>query len=488
VAIKKSELYSTLWKSCDDLGSFGIVLLIWVLFSNNSSSIAQPTHSLYLDGKAAFVELPQNLTAEIESSTVEMWVKWESYKKWSRVFDFGRQGNAAVIQNEKSTATVNFVIWDQYGKRHRIRSKKAISTQKWHHIAAVSGSQGMMFYIDGNLVGKDSFDQSLKVVSWGSNFVGKSNWATDELFHGYMSEFRVWKTAKTKNEIVRNMYTQLKGNEDGLLGYWRFDTLPERYGRILDLTGNGYDAYLIGDAKIVALSEPRLNLKKEIANDNLANNPKDASLILGRDIIVEGKIEKVDRNFATSKPAELTLVNGANRLILSIYGSDLKKFPKNIPKYKGRQVYAIGKLFKTWENEIRMRLSNPEQISFEQPAQPDTVEILEVVPIYALANPPEIKKQVKPKLSLSQKFVGVNQRVIISYIIKKDGSVANIRPMIGNFPFIDLASEAIRQYQFMSGTYEGEPVNVSVTEVMAFEAGGIASKLFNKAKPTTFSK
>ena len=99
---------------------------------------------LVLDGRS-HVELPKNLFDRTTQATIEVWVKWNRFNNWSRVFDFGREGNAVVLQNEKSSNTLNYRIWDKSGKQHGTQAKSAVDTGVWYHIAVVSGFSGMKF-------------------------------------------------------------------------------------------------------------------------------------------------------------------------------------------------------------------------------------------------------------------------------------------------------------------------------------------------------
>ena len=61
--------------------------------------------------------------------------KWDRIKNWSRVFDFGREGNAFVVQSEKSSRTLNFAIYDRNGRRHRMQARNTIPVGQWFHLA-----------------------------------------------------------------------------------------------------------------------------------------------------------------------------------------------------------------------------------------------------------------------------------------------------------------------------------------------------------------
>jgi hypothetical protein len=147
---------------------------------------------VYLDGRGAHVVLPPSIFDRTREATVEAWVRWERFNKWARVFDFGREGNAVVLQSEKSSTDINFAIYDRDGKRYRIRKKKAVKERVWYHVAATCGPQGMKLYVNGQLAGSDRFTGGLDEGAGGQNFVGRSNWEDDEYLQGHVAEFRVW--------------------------------------------------------------------------------------------------------------------------------------------------------------------------------------------------------------------------------------------------------------------------------------------------------
>ena len=44
---------------------------------------------LELDGNGSYVELPPNMFTNLTEATVEAWAKWDSFRSYSRIFDFG---------------------------------------------------------------------------------------------------------------------------------------------------------------------------------------------------------------------------------------------------------------------------------------------------------------------------------------------------------------------------------------------------------------
>ena len=214
---------------------------------------------LFLNGTGAHVVIPASATDNLINATIEGWVRWESLNKWSRVFDFGKEGNAAVLQNERENATLFFSIWDRTGKLHRAEAVKAIKTNTWQHMAITCGKTGMKLYVDGKLAGEDPLKLPFNAVSGGTNYIGKSNWPDDGPFHGYLADFRIWSTSRSQAEIRQTMFTQLKGNEPGLTGYWRFETMEGTTSP--DIATPGRNASLIAGATVMNAPGPPISLQ-----------------------------------------------------------------------------------------------------------------------------------------------------------------------------------------------------------------------------------
>ena len=207
---------------------------------------------LYFDGKSGYVELPPNIFDHLTQGTVETWVKWERFNKHSRVFDFGRKKNDALVQNDKKSDTIMFTILDRRGKRHRIKEKHGISLNVWHHIAAVFGPGGMRLFIAGKFIKRDKYEGGLDVVGGGQNYIGKSNFPNDRLFQGYMSEFRVGSRRLSKREINLRKDRLLKGNEPGLVAYWPLNNID---GSSAPGSGpGGHAAALVGGVEMRAVT------------------------------------------------------------------------------------------------------------------------------------------------------------------------------------------------------------------------------------------
>jgi signal transduction histidine kinase/ligand-binding sensor domain-containing protein len=122
-----------------------------------------------------------------------------------------------------------------------------LRTQQWCHVAAVSGKGGMKLYFNGVLVCTNDFTGSFSGLGNGKHFyLGQTVDSRDPPtnFRGAMDEVRVWKVARTEEQIREGMYRRMTGSEAGLAGLWNFDTDT---GDLVRDSGPGHhDGKLIG--------------------------------------------------------------------------------------------------------------------------------------------------------------------------------------------------------------------------------------------------
>ena len=219
------------------------------------SATSAENRVLQLDGDGDYVELPSDIFNDFEEATVEGWIKWERFGTYMRFFDFGKAWQAMVVGNFFNTPDLNFELWLPGRQQHTIVAANILRTNEWCHIALVTGKQGVKLYFDGMLVGTNAFTGSFSAIKNGEhNYLGRNNWKEQSRmsddFHGQIDEVRVWRVARTAEEIRENLFQRLAGKEAGLAGLWNFDD-----GTARDAAA-GHDGKLIGDAKCVEAKLP----------------------------------------------------------------------------------------------------------------------------------------------------------------------------------------------------------------------------------------
>jgi len=114
----------------------------------------------------------------------------------------------------------------------RFTTSASITKDAWFHIAGVydASEQEGRIYVNGTLEGQvgtsnanGGWDRS-QSVKFAKRLADTGRW-----FDGFLSEARIWNTARTQQQIQNNMNTRLTGTESGLVGYWRLDDTTKNY-------------------------------------------------------------------------------------------------------------------------------------------------------------------------------------------------------------------------------------------------------------------
>lgn len=205
-------------------------------------------HALELDGLDDYVELPPMDPDYANGFTVEAWVRYRSFQCWSRIIDFGNGAGVDNIffANWGTTNKLVFQVHRDEGARD-ITAAGVLETGTWMHLAATVDRYGnAALYKNGQVLITGSIAVP-RTVRRTRNYIGRSNWAQDGYFDGDMGEVRVWKVARTQEEIQQDMHAPPAGDAQGLVGYWLFD---EGAGNAVRDRASGYHGRLcVGYAK-----------------------------------------------------------------------------------------------------------------------------------------------------------------------------------------------------------------------------------------------
>ena len=241
---------------------------------------------LELDGNGSYVELPPNIFANLTQATVEVWAKWDSFRNFSRIFEFGAPWQSMSLFNHQRNSDLRFNLYPQNAKENRslictVRVSGLLRANEWIHLAAVSGPGGMMLYANGILVGQHTNTASFADIQVSqTNLFGRgmARAPGDEDFCGQMDEIRVWNHRRTEAQIRENMRRRLTGREDGLVGLWNFED-----GTANDSSPSNFRGKFIGNARVV-LADAQANGQllaaeplRETAQPSLSSLPAKAT-------------------------------------------------------------------------------------------------------------------------------------------------------------------------------------------------------------------
>ncbi|QDY81389.1 LamG domain-containing protein [Streptomyces qinzhouensis] len=90
------------------------------------------------------------------------------------------------------------------------------------------GASSFTLYRNGQPIPTDTPTGS-PLGDWGSDQLTlgarkNTSGTHDQLYEGVLEEVRLWRTARTPEQILDSLFTRLKGDKQDLLGYWPFDT------------------------------------------------------------------------------------------------------------------------------------------------------------------------------------------------------------------------------------------------------------------------
>lgn len=176
--------------------------------------------AILLDGQRGTVELPSELLQGLSEATFEGWFRWDRFGHFSQPVAFGEEWRSAGINLFRGRAEVQFYLYTQQGPPCVIRSSGAVRLGEWVHLAAVFGRPGMRLYVNGALAGTNAYTG---MPLGGRNWLGRSIWGENEPFFGAMDELRLWRKARSEEQINAMIGRRLTGREEDLVSLWNFD-------------------------------------------------------------------------------------------------------------------------------------------------------------------------------------------------------------------------------------------------------------------------
>lgn len=113
--------------------------------------------------------------------------------------------------------------------------------QQWVHITGVRDGEENIFYINGNEVDRSAHTGNCD--SDGNLMFGAKRTVAnllDRYFQGNIDEVRIWNAARSAEEIEMNLFVELNGDEENLVGYWNFnDAFGENFADFSTINNPG---------------------------------------------------------------------------------------------------------------------------------------------------------------------------------------------------------------------------------------------------------
>jgi hypothetical protein len=98
------------------------------------------------------------------------------------------------------------------------------NVNQWVHFAMVWNGTNVLTYVNGVLKITTSGTGATMLATASTQLTIGGN-PRGSYFNGQIDEFRMWNVARNQTQISGAMNTTLVGNETGLVGYWKFETV-----------------------------------------------------------------------------------------------------------------------------------------------------------------------------------------------------------------------------------------------------------------------
>lgn len=230
------------------------ITILSLLTGISAFTYADPQNQLqelapHFDGQQDHVVVPHDPQLELTTFTIELWFRADQDGTGYRVLT-SRQGKNWKHRNWWLTLQKQGKL---QLKPSKLTTSDAYDDNNWHHVTAVIDSDAgtARLYVDGqphvkgDVQTPDTPDGPL-IIGAEAVKVGKE---LKRHFDGAISEVRLWNDVRSASEIRDNMYRNLSGTEEGLVGYWPLKS--NNTGQ--DASGNGNPGNLVGNPEAALL-------------------------------------------------------------------------------------------------------------------------------------------------------------------------------------------------------------------------------------------
>jgi len=158
-----------------------------------------------------YLDLPNALISTLTDATIEAYVTWtgQAGGQWQRVFDFG----SSDLGEDKAGSGAKYLFLSPRTFRACYTSatpKAEIFIDSSTPFPAASAqvavvvdstAKTLSLYLDGDSVGSTALGLPLSSINDVNNWLGRSQYASDEYFAGQISEFRIYNAALTAAQL-----------------------------------------------------------------------------------------------------------------------------------------------------------------------------------------------------------------------------------------------------------------------------------------------
>lgn len=208
------------------------------------------------DGTDGFIDLPDGYDDLTNGFTLEVWVNYDSYQNWSRVFDVSSAANgfdSVRLANETTGSNLQFTIEDSSSNNTTtaVRNGGWIAGNWQHIVCRITPDGNVSVWLHGHKLVELTGQTLPPVITRTLNFIGRSSHSADSYFNGQMSTLATYMYPLSDEDIHKHAYRgyqiafeTLRSNilKDKPLVYWTFDRVETNEdivgAKTLDVTGS----------------------------------------------------------------------------------------------------------------------------------------------------------------------------------------------------------------------------------------------------------
>jgi len=209
--------------------------------SDEACTVITDNYALNFD-KNDYVLIPNEAHFDFKNAvTLEAWIQVSQFdKRWQVIV--GKGNDTWELPRYSSSDTIAFFADNT--KEMEVYGNINVNDGNWHHVAGVYDGNNLHLYIDGQLDNSISAEPIDSITNTDNPvMIGANSQKGGRSFNGKICEVRVWSVARTQEEIQETLHKRLRGNENGLAGYWPMDEPGET---VTDHSGNGNHGIISG--------------------------------------------------------------------------------------------------------------------------------------------------------------------------------------------------------------------------------------------------
>ena len=149
-------------------------------------------------------------------------------------------GNGSWFSGEQLFDVNNNNVWDDAEPWTELNDE--VTNNSWHHVAVRNTGGVFQMFVDGRPSGSPT--NMSPSIDANDIYIGRDS--VGHYFSGSLDEIRIWNYARSDSDMLIYHDLTLRGNETGLLGYWKFD--ENIFLNAFDATTNNNHGLLKGAA------------------------------------------------------------------------------------------------------------------------------------------------------------------------------------------------------------------------------------------------